>query len=1657
MSDFEKYQAILERDPHDTQAFVNLCNIAEKEGDFEYLADLLKYRAQISKQIEEVVDLYFRAGEIYHDKLNDVTRAAEVLLEGFDRDPTHAGVGEKLDTIYRNAGDWEGAIALAEQRLSALEQADVRGTKVVIRSDLHQQAGEILDKALKDDERALNHYRKAIELDKTNLVAIYGAREIYYRTGKYKNAAKLCELEARVEKDEARRIALYRELAHTLSTHLSDPEQAATALKRALKLNPEDDAVKVELAKTIAACKVTPETNKDHRWASEFLLKAAREGTAEDPLVLARFALMALPESEKAVEFIEHKARELGDLSALTDAYQQVIERLGDLQFQAPMIRRLAKVYLDEIGEPESALAWMRRLDPLGLEDDKRVVAKLSKGVEARASQAPPPAKGRADAQPAIAATVPRTMEREERSASRPVPTARPSRPPVPAKSSFAPAEPLPPPGGADLESYVNELQQQAEKARRAGDDAGAEERMLQIIDYAPHDQKATTYLERRFRARGDWLSLRDLLMRSAGAPHLPPAVQTVRLREAARLSEEQLADLQGAIQAWRMIQESDPKVRDAADALKRLLADTESWDELISILEMEADTTKNRTKRIECFRRLAEIYRIRLGDAARAAQAYKNVIELQPDDTETIDLLDELYLREQQYEELVPLLQKRAEMAKTREEKRGFMLRAAVMLRERLSLAEDAYAKAREVLAIAPGDMETLDLMESIDEESEQWGRLMETLTLRSRATGDPDEKVTILRKRAVTAAHRLEDDKLAVRCWRDVLSAAPGDVEALDALTELHEKGRDFGDLVDVLRMRLLTIESVGERAEIHRRIAHVLEDELGQPDAAMESWRLVLEAGEDVESLGALSRYYERTGAFEELVEVLARQAPYAESHSERADILYKRAFLLYDKRGERDVAVTSLRQIVDEVDPAHTPTLKLLREILAEARRFEEAVEVLEQQISHTEDAVALKQLNVLLGDWVRGELGDKERAVDAYEQAAALDLDDTGLLDTLDVLYVELENWDKLLKLLMARYQTAEALGDRHDIVQRAGRICEEKLEDPAQAWAWYRMAFDALQALPATVPAVEEAARRLGMWEQLIDVYGVLTRAAQRPEDQGGWWVKISEIFDEKIGDPVQALEAILRAFGLAPEDAGMLDRVDRLAVKAKNWQRLGQVYGVLAQRAPDNEARIELLQRYAVVLHEQGEQHSMAFDVALKAFELDTKRADILEFVERVGAAAERWDDLVRVYNACAAHEEDPPRRAELKLKGAAILRDKLDDADGALLIALEVLKYDPFSKETVERIWDLVRGLEDALLTTEKGVYWAKLIEAYRHLVTEHKHERENQVDLLLIIAGLYASEMADNNSAFECLKEAQQVNPRDEGTINKLEEMAGRHGFWESLSEHYSDILDETFEMDVAVLYHRRRARILADELGRPDEAAEHYWQIIQLDAKDEGAYRQLLQHYEKTAKWNDLVNLLERQLDAAPDQDRKKELLLQIAGVWETKIQNKFEARDWYEQALTLWPGCEEATAGLARLKSGAKGAVAAAEAEEEEDEDIKKLVSIPPPPAEPQPDVADSVAETSALAREEAPEEEVPVEDSSDAEATEEEIPAEEEVPAEEAPKEHISFMPPPAEGEEPEPEPSLSEPEEEIAADDLVAEEEEIAADDLLVEEDEEK
>jgi tetratricopeptide (TPR) repeat protein len=308
---------------------------------------------------------------------------------------------------------------------------------------------------------------------------------------------------------------------------------------------------------------------------------------------------------------------------------------------------------------------------------------------------------------------------------------------------------------------------------------------------------------------------------------------------------------------------------------------------------------------------------------------------------------------------------------------------------------------------------------------------------------------------------------------------------------------------------------------------------------------------------------------------------------------------------------------------------------------------------------------------------------------------------------------------------------------------------------------------------------------------------------------------------------------------------------------------------------------------------------------------------------VEQIAKASHRWKDLVRVYNVCARISEDRDRKVDLKLREVACLRDALENRESALTAVFEILRIDPLDEEVTRQVWQEIDTLEEGLEETEKGDFWGKLVAVYRTFLKEYRKDIEKMVDVLLVIARINIEKLSDKKKAFESIKEAQQVNPKDETLVDRLEVMARENDFWEELIAHYADILDETFEMEVAALIHRRRGRILEEELNRLEDAAEHYWQIIQLDPSDLSSYDKLIMHYQKVEKWNELVNLFERQLDNTHDKDEKKQILFRIASIWENQIGNLFEAKDWYEQILMLWPDEANAKAGIERILKGSR--------------------------------------------------------------------------------------------------------------------------------------
>lgn len=1481
-ADPEQLRRRLESDPTDEQAFAGLQAVYVEGGYDAELAELLEYRATYGVDGARSANLLVRSAELWLDRLGNRERGISALTRALEKEPMVQGAVERLEALYRERGDTAALMALFEQQLQALEAYDSGEAAAPLRAHYNQQLGEIWAQVYDRQDQAVFYFRRAFELDPRNVMALYCAREIYQKLGNHETATKLLDLEARAEPDAGRRVALYRELGHARAERLGDLEGAVVALKRALALEPSNADVMGELALLLLRRAPLGGGDADRQRAADLLYQVAALSEGEVALGYCDAALDAWPENEGALALFEQTCRETGRLELLADRYRRLLEPLAASPLLADVYRRAGQIAA-ELGAVDEAIDYFEGLLPVGEPADRQALADLYRRAGRGAQLADLLATELGGGAPAFG------------------------------------GEPAP----VDPEALPR-LRELAELLRAQGREEEAEARMLEIIELDPGDPDATSYLERRYRQRGDWDSLYALLSGAGGSQRLSAAARVVRLREAAGIAEERLGNVDGAIAAYKLA-----AILDAGDAelprqLERLLIAAERWDDLIDRIETNAARAETPQEKIDLLRRIADIHQVRRTDPGAAADTFRRILELKPDDRAALESLDEIYLREGDWESLVTVLRRREALTAIGQEKAALSLRLASVLHEHLERTDEAFAACQQVLQHAPDNDEALRRMEAIDTISGNWKRLIETLRYRADVA-EGDAAVDFLARAAAAAETHLEDFGFAAQIWQQVVDLRPNDVEALTAKATCLERAGRWDDALEGLAELAEAAEDAPVRLEARRRIARIHEERGGGAEA-VAAWKEVVAETEDPEALEALAGHYERAGDNEQLAAILKRLAAVVEEPERHARVLLAQARLLAGPLGSPDEAIAALEHLLADVDPRSRDALRQLRRIHAERGDFVRATEAAEQEILVTENAAARTELLLTCASWYRNNLDDLQKAISANERVLEIDPYRTDVLAALEELYVETRDWERLLQLIRARYKASNDDDQKKHLLIAGAELCETQLQDGVRAWGWYRELFDVFGRQPEVLELVEAAGTRHGLARELVGVYGELAKRADSDLAQARWWKKIGALYADPIGDHGRALEAVLRGFALDPADRELLETIDDLAIRTGAHDRLVRVYDALVEREGDVRVQIALRRRAASALLKRsddagpgaGERAAHALSQLLEALRLDPQSDELLVEIEAAAEASKRWDDLLAIYDARREMTDDEGERIEMLLRSAQVVQEHLNAPDRAFGLVLEAVTIDPDDEHVATRSMQIVDGLERLAAARGRGRFWRQLIGTYRELVAKFDERPEDQVVYLEWIARIQQDYIQDGRAAFETRKEATLLHPGHKPSFVALERLAQRLGMWSDLAQHYRDALEVVLDREVAIDLHRRRARVLSEELNRPAEAVEHYWQLIQIDPSDAETRTRLSGIYARTSRWNDLMLLLEKELPQA-DEARQHEILLEMAGLWEQKLQNSFEALDTYRRVLARWPDDAIAIAGVDRLQ------------------------------------------------------------------------------------------------------------------------------------------
>ncbi|MGB5268737.1 MAG: tetratricopeptide repeat protein, partial [Polyangiales bacterium] len=483
-------------------------------------------------------------------------------------------------------------------------------------------------------------------------------------------------------------------------------------------------------------------------------------------------------------------------------------------------------------------------------------------------------------------------------------------------------------------------------------------------LTYDPSNKEAGKALASVYARSGRWEPLLDL-DRERESFAQSDEERVAILHEIARTEVDELERPQDGILTYRRVLELDPANAEAVTRLDALLERTAQWDELGAHIEFQIGNAADPRLALELRQRLGTLTETKLDNPAGALDIFEDVLADRSDYAQAVEavsrfiedgehgpravqILEPIHRQSGDWQALVSLLEAKARQVDDR-------LEQAETWREVGRLYEgpgrdagkafDAWSKA---LVAEPADEATRTEVDRLAEALDLWEAYIETCEQAAVAAEEPSLRGSFLRSVAETQDRELGDPRASIKTYRRLLEADPEAEQTLDDLEGLQVMVGDWEGLSWVYEQKLERAHEPDPRAELLCRLGGLWEEQLSNPERAVEYYQRAAEQKpDDGIAYEALDRLFASANDSERLADVLERRMQLEEEPEARVEVGMRLAELYEAQLGRPDAACDALRAVA-EADPEHRGALQGLSRLYERQGQWPELVEVLQRR-------------------------------------------------------------------------------------------------------------------------------------------------------------------------------------------------------------------------------------------------------------------------------------------------------------------------------------------------------------------------------------------------------------------------------------------------------------------------------------------------------------------------------------------------------------------------------------------------------------------------------------------------------------------------------------------------------------------------------------
>ncbi len=1048
------------------------------------------------------------------------------------------------------------------------------------------------------------------------------------------------------------------------------------------------------------------------------------------------------------------------------------------------------------------------------------------------------------------------------------------------------------------VKAYLNLRRGQIleEKLGKADEARAAYEAAVRL---APDSVEVLKQYERMCIATGDWKTVLDV--RNDLLQHIQDnAVRVQLLLSSAKIQMLQFQNDQAAEGLYRKVLETEPGNLTALGALRSLYTDTKRHEDLLEILQKEAEATADPTIATWLHYQAARLLREQMGDDDRALSTLQRALALTPGNHMVLAEMAHIHENLMRWQELVDVYQQQVQVITDRQELVSLYFKLGNIWEDKLFNEDQAIESYRQVVEMNPNYLPALQALGKLFYRKGQWENLVQMYEIEIRETQEPRQKAIKFYKLAEIQEERLSRDEDAIGRFERCLELNPGYLPALKALGRLYSKYNRFESLIRMYENELDISADKNQSVFLLDKIGTLWEEKLNNIDKAIETYQRLLQNSPNyLPAIRTLGKLYVRADRWEDMIHINDLEAQLVNDQKQVVSLLHRNGEIYEEKLNDKDLAIETYKKVL-ALSPSYLPALQSLGRLYFIKGRWDDLIAMHRQEIEVTQNED--QQINLLykIGELYEEKLVQEDKAIVAFQEVLRIRSTNFPAMKALIRIFTNKRDWENLIDIYEKEATVLDDPQQQALSLFRMAEIHESHLDDPTRAVETLQRILQIASNHAPALRSLERLYTRNESWRELLDVYerglDETDRSHIHETQQVDILFRMAEVYASRVNDLVRAGECHEKILSIRPGHLPSIEALERIYLSQRNYSALVRVYESFAAQTQDRNLQMSLQSQIADLKENRLQPPKSAGENHLKMLALNPEHPEAIRALDIQYHKFGTWKGLRMLYEQELSRATSEDQALDLCMRVADLAETRLESPDVAKHYFQEVLRISPDFLPAIKALKRISLAQNDhdtmiGLLDREGRV----------------SRDPRQSISALLQAAQIYKDRFNDPGRAIECLFKVLEKDPSEVQAFSQLEALLIHQADWERLAVLYRNRVGITEDNRILADLHLKLGGLLHERLQRPQDAAESYRKVIEINPSHQQALGVLAKLAFDSEKWDESVQLSNHLLELTNDPKDQAACHFRLGDIFQEKKPDLEKAVLHFKKVLELTPG------------------------------------------------------------------------------------------------------------------------------------------------------